>query len=92
MAIALATLDANGITTETESDFGDELTESTEHLFLRNLSKIISDSEKPATDEMQLSITEIRTAPQQPQFGYFLPISFTPKLRSKRFSIQLNSS
>lgn len=87
MAIALAALDASGITTETESDFADELTESSENLFLRNLSKLIADSEQTPATESQLSITEVSTVPQ-PQFGYFLPISFTPKLRPKRFKIQ----
>lgn len=86
MAIALATLDANNITTETESDAGDELTESTEDLFLRNLSQIIANSEQqPASESSsQLTITELPATPQ-PQFGYFLPISFTPRLRAKRF-------
>lgn len=86
MAIALATLDTNGITTETESDFTDELTESSENLFLRNLSQIIANSEQSsaaaAATENQLCITEVVQSPQ-PQFGYFLPISFTPKLRPK---------
>lgn len=86
MAIALATLDANNLTTETESDFGDELTESSENLFLRNLSQIIASSEQTVARENQLSITEVPSNPQ-PQFGYFLPISFTPKLRPKRFHI-----
>lgn len=86
MAIALATLDAAGVTTETESDF-DELTESSENLFLRNLSKIIADSEQTTSEarESQLCITEVAASPQ-PQFGYFLPMPFTPKLRTKRFS------
>lgn len=86
MAIALATLDAAGIATETESDF-DELTESSDNLFLRNLSKIIADSEQTTStsQETQLSITEVAATPQ-PQFGYFLPLSFTPKLRTKRSS------
>jgi hypothetical protein len=88
MAIALAALDANNITTETESDCGDEfLTESSENLFLRNLSAIIANSERTsAARENQLSVTEALTTPQ-PQLGYFLPISFTPKLHCKRFSI-----
>lgn len=85
MAIALATLDANNITTETESDFADEfLSESSENLFLRNLSAIIANSERTSMRENQLSITEIPASPQ-PQLGYFLPISYTPKLRLKRF-------
>lgn len=86
MAIALATLDAAGVTTETESDF-DELTESSENLFLRNLSKIIADSEQTTStsQESQLCITEV-AATSQPQFGYFLPLPFTPKLRTKRSS------
>lgn len=82
MAIALASLDANNIATETESD---ELTESSEDLFLRNLSEIIANSEQTSTREIQLSITEAPANPQ-PQFGYFLPISLTPKLRHKRFT------
>lgn len=84
MAIALAALDENNITTETESEFGDEFTESSENIFLRNLSQIIANSEQTSARENQLSITEVPSNPQ-PQFGYFLPISFTPKLRSKRF-------
>lgn len=86
MAIALATLDAAGVAPETESDF-DELTESSENLFLRNLSKIIADSEQTTStsQESQLCITEVAATPQ-PQFGYFLPLPFTPKLRTKRFS------
>lgn len=91
MAIALAALDASGITTDTESDFADELTESSENLFLQNLSQLIAESEKTAASENQLSITEVQ-APPQPQFGYFVPISFTPKLRPKRFKIQLDPS
>lgn len=85
MAIALATLDANNLTTETESDFADEfLTESSENLFLRNLSAIIANSERTsAVRENQLSLTEVPASPQ-PQLGYFLPIGFTPKLRLKR--------
>lgn len=84
MAIALAALDANNMTTETESDFADDLTESSEDLFLHNISQIIADSEQKSARENQLSVTEAPPNPQ-PQFGYFLPISFTPKLRSKRF-------
>lgn len=84
MAIALAALDANNITTtETESDAADELTESSENLFLRNLSQIIANSE--SVRESQLVVTEVPVAPQ-PQFGYFLPITVTPRLRHKRFS------
>jgi hypothetical protein len=82
MAIALAALDANSITTETESDAADELTESSENLFLRNLSQLIANSEQ-TTRENQLSITEVPSNPL-PQFGYFLPIAVTPKLRQKR--------
>lgn len=92
MAIALAALEANNVTTETESDFEDELTtgltESSENLFLRNLSQIIANSEQTSTRENQLSITEVPPKPQ-PQFGFFLPISCTPKLHSKRFLIWL---
>lgn len=87
MAIALATLDANNMTTETESDFAEELTESSENLFLRNLSQIIANSEQTSSSsarENQLTITEVPSNQPQPQFGYFLPISFTPKLRPKR--------
>lgn len=90
MAIALAALDANNITTETESDF-DELTESSENLFLQNLSQIIANSEQAAGRERepsQLTITELPGT--QPQLGYFLPISFTPKLRLKRSPIKSN--
>lgn len=90
MAIALAALDANNIPTETESEFGDELTESTEsteNLFLRNLSKIIANSEQTSARENRLTITEVPANPQ-PQFGYFLPVSFTPKPRLKRLPIQ----
>lgn len=90
MAIALAALDANNITTETESDF-DELTESSENFFLRNLSQIIANSEQAAGRERepsQLTITELPG--NQPQLGYFLPISFTPKLRLKRSPIKSN--
>lgn len=85
MAIALAALDASNVTTETESDFADELTESSENLFLQNLSQLIANSEQTAALENQLSITEVPLNSQpQPQFGYFLPISLTPKLRLKR--------
>jgi hypothetical protein len=83
MAIALAALDASNLTTETESDFADELTESSENLFLRNLSQLIANSEQTTARENQLSITEVSENPQ-PQFGYFLPIALTPKLRLKR--------
>lgn len=83
MAIALAALDASNIPTETESDFADELTESSENLFLRNLSQLIANSEQTAVNENQLMITEVHSGPQ-PQFGYFLPITLTPKLRQKR--------
>jgi hypothetical protein len=86
MAIVLAALDASNITTETESDFADELTESSENLFFRNLSQLIANSEQTATRENQLSITEVPSDPQ-PQFGYFLPIALTPKLRLKRLKI-----
>lgn len=84
MAIALAALDANGITTETESDFADELTESSENLFMRNLSHIMSNDEQSSGRENELTITEVSSKISQPQFGYFVPI-FTPKLRHKRF-------
>lgn len=86
MAIALAALDASNVTTETESDFADELTESSENLFLRNLSQLIANSEQTAARENQLSITEVPSN-SQPQFGYFLPISLTPKLRLKRLRL-----
>jgi hypothetical protein len=89
MAIALATLDANSITTETESDFADELTESSENLFLRNLTAIIANSERAssAKRENQLSIAEVPMSQPQPQLGYFLPISLTPR-RTRRFKIR----
>lgn len=81
MAIALAALDANNITTtETESDAADELTESSENLFLRNLSQIIANSER---ESARMIITEEPVTPQ-PQFGYFLPIAATPRLRHRR--------
>lgn len=84
MAIALAALDANGITTETESDFADELTESSENLFVRNLSHIMTNVEQSSGRLNELTITEVSNNISQPQFGYFVPISFTPKLRPKR--------
>jgi hypothetical protein len=83
MAIALAALDASGITTETESDFADELTESSENLFFRNLSHLIANSEQ---SEKRLTITEVPAQPQ-PQLGYFLPVQFTPQLRLKRLKM-----
>lgn len=84
MAIALAALDVNNITTETESDFADDLTESSEDLFLHNLSQIIANSEQKSARENQSSVTEAPSNPQ-PQLGYFLPIAFNPKFRPKRF-------
>lgn len=86
MAIALATLDANSLTTETESDFADELTESSENLFLRNLTAIIANTERASSKkrESQLSVAEVPMSQPQPQLGYFLPISLTPR-RTRRF-------
>ncbi|KAG5672085.1 hypothetical protein PVAND_002240 [Polypedilum vanderplanki] len=79
---------------ETESDViddDDDLTESSEQIFLQNLSKIIADSERTSANESLLSIAEVKSITnqpqnQQPQFGYFLPISYAPpiRLRSKR--------
>lgn len=76
--------------TESEATPTDELTESSENLFLRNLSEIIANSERNSVlkDDVEslLSIEDGKSV-VQPQFGYFLPLSLTPQLRrSKRFA------
>ena len=78
--------------TESEATPTDELTESSENLFLRNISEIIANSERKAMlkedVESLLSIEEGKSV-VQPQFGYFLPLSLTPQLRrSKRFNFR----
>jgi len=55
----------------------DELTESSENLFLRNLSEIIANSERRES----LTIVEVSQPTPQPQFGYFVPIKLTPQLQ-----------
>jgi hypothetical protein len=70
---------------DNNDDDDEELTESSENIFLRNLSEIIANSEQTSANESLLSITEVKSVPQ-PQFGYFLPLSLTPTLRRlKRF-------
>ena len=66
----------------------DELTQSSENLFLRNISEIIANSERNSmsTDQCDsVLIEEVKPTIVQPQFGYFLPISLAPRMRSKRF-------
>lgn len=73
----------------------DELTESSENLFLRNISEIIANSERNSMINDgcgSLLIEEVKTI-VQPQFGYFLPLAVTPRMRSKRLifgGIKLN--
>lgn len=65
----------------------DELTESSENLFLRNISEIIANSERNSASNDGCSsvlIEEVKSI-VQPQFGYFLPLSISPRMRSKRF-------
>jgi hypothetical protein len=94
---------ANGIIddNETESDAMDDLTESSEHIFMESLARIIADRERASLDESLLSLAEVKSIsevnsisqqPQQPQLGYFLPIAFAPRRRSKRFSSSLITS
>lgn len=83
----MANADANSASTsgETESEINDELTESSENIFLQSISEIIANSEQASSiNESSLSIEEVKSIPQ-PQFGYFLPLSSIPRLRLKRF-------
>lgn len=84
----MANADATASTStggETESENNDEMTESSENIFLQSISELIANSEPPSSvNESLLSIAEVKSIPQ-PQFGYFLPLSSIPRLRIKRF-------
>jgi hypothetical protein len=70
----------------------DELTESSENLFLRNISEIIANSERNSMSVDgcgSLMIEEVKSI-VQPQFGYFLPLALTPRMRAKRLRLNIN--
>lgn len=82
----MANVDATASTSgETESEINDELTESSENIFLQSISELIANSEQASSvgNGSLLSIEEVSSIPQ-PQFGYFLPLSAIPK-RLRRF-------
>lgn len=84
----IAQQNSNGENESESCTTTDELTESSENLFLRNISEIIANSERNSmsTDGCgPLLIEEVKSI-VQPQFGYFLPLALTPRMRSKRLS------